>query len=430
MADTAARAANYRSRMDTERARNHIETRLIHGSADAPSADGATLPPLVYSTAFAHESAEAMEAVFADKQPGHLYSRLQNPTVQEFEARITDACGARGTLAVASGMSAITMGLLAMLKAGDAIVSGRYLFGGTHTLFQRTLPGLGITTEYFDPREPKAAAELITPQTKVVFLEAIANPAMVVPDFSAYRDLCERHGIPLVVDASLLTPVLFDAEALGADVAFFSASKYIAGPASTIGGLIVDTGRFPWHERDKLDFADFRRAGGQAFMTKLRKQLMAGVGPALAPMNAFLLMLGLETLPLRLERQTANTLAVAEFLRDHPRVREVRYPGLPDNEFHGLAMAQFRGSGGGVAAFRLGGKGECFRFLNALRLVKRAVNLGDTKSIAVHPASTIYGTIWPVEREELGVTEDLIRLSVGLENPTDIIADLEQALRE
>ena len=329
--------------------RNSIQTRLIHGSvmapmdnaegtapssegtALAPVDNGATLPPLVYSTAFAHRSAEEMEAVFLDKRPGNLYSRLQNPTVQELEERITDACDARGTLAVASGMSAITLGLLAMLKAGDKIVSSRYLFGGSYTLFQDTLPGLGISTEYFDPLEPKAAEELITANTKAVFLEAIANPAMVVPDFSVYREICEEHGIPLVVDASLITPYLFDAETLGADLAFFSASKYIAGPASTIGGLIVDTGRYRWHESEKVDLGDFRKLGERAYLTKLRKQFMAGVGPALAPMNAFLLMLGLETLPLRLDKQGENTLAVTEFLRGHPKVREVRYPGLPDD---------------------------------------------------------------------------------------------------
>ena len=408
--------------------RNNIQTRLIHGTAPLPEAGGATLPPLVYSTAFAHDSAEDMEAVFVDKQDGHLYSRLQNPTVQELEARITDACGARGTLALSSGMSAITLGLLAILKAGDRILSSRFLFGGSHILFQRTLPELGIGTDYFDPREPKAAEELVTADTKAVFLEAIANPAMVVPDFSAYRDLCDRHGIPLLVDASLLTPYLFDTEALGADVAFFSASKYLAGPASTIGGLIVDTGRFAWHEADKLDLGDFRKRGELAYLTKLRKELMGGVGPALAPMNAFLLMLGLETLPLRLDRQGDNALAVAKFLRDHPKVREVRYPGLPEDEFHELATRQFRGSGGAVAALRLGGKADCFTFLNRLKLVKRAVNLGDTKSIALHPATTIYGNLWPLEREELGVTEDMIRLSVGLEDPEDIISDLRQAL--
>lgn len=408
--------------------RNSIQTRLIHGSAAAPELGGATLPPLVYSTAFAHESAEDMEAVFVDKQSGHLYSRLQNPTVQELEARITDACGARGTLALASGMSAITLGLLAMLKSGDRILSSRYLFGGSHTLFQRTLPELGIETDYFDPREPKAAEELISKDTKAVFLEAIANPAMVVPDFSLYRDLCTRHGIPLLVDASLLTPYLYDAEALGADVAFFSASKYLAGPASTVGGLIVDTGRFAWHEADKLDFGDFRKRGGMAYLTRLRKELMAGVGPALAPMNAFLLMLGLETLPLRLERQGENTRKVAEFLLEHPKVRKVLYPGLPGDEFYSLATRQFRGSGGAVMAFHLEGREQCFGFLNRLQLVKRAVNMGDTKSIALHPASTIYGTLWPVEREELGVTEDMIRFSVGLEDPEDVIFDLRRAL--
>ncbi|MCZ6730454.1 MAG: aminotransferase class V-fold PLP-dependent enzyme [SAR324 cluster bacterium] len=415
--------------MTDNRRDNDIETTLIHGVPGPPDGYGATLPPLVYSTAFEHDSAEDMEAVFMDRQPGHIYSRLQNPTVQKFEERISATLAARGTLAVASGMSAITLGLLAMLKAGDEIAVGKYLFGGSYSLFTRTLPDLGITAQFFDPRSPEAAAELITPKTKGVFLEAVANPAMVVPDFSAYREICEGAGIPLLADASLLTPYLFDADRLGVDLAFFSASKYIAGPASTVGGLIVDTGRFPWHERERFDFGDLKRLGEQAYLTKLRKLLMAGVGPALAPMNAFLLLLGLDSLPLRMDRQSENAQAVAEFLQGHSRVRQVLYPGLPDDEFHHISKAQFKNNCGAVAAFRLADKAACFSFLNRLRLVKRAVNLGDTKSIALHPASTIYGTFWPHEQEQLGVTEDMIRLSVGLESPADIIADLDQALQ-
>ena len=414
--------------MTDSAAQRGIETRFIHGPEGEGEAGGATLPPLYYSTAFEHASAEDMEAVFVDGRPGNIYSRLQNPTVQKLEERINDALGARGTLALASGMSAITLGLLAILKAGDEIAAGRYLFGGSYTLFTRTLPELDIKTQFFDPRHPEAAAELITPRTKAVFLEAAANPAMVVPDFSAYRAICEGRGVPLVVDASLLTPYLFDPAALGADVAIFSASKYIAGPASTVGGLLVDTGRFPWHERERFDFGDLKKQGDRAYLVKLRKQLMSGVGPALAPMNAFLLLLGLETLPLRMDRQGENAQAVAEFLQEHPAVGEVLYPGLPHNEFHQLARAQFRGNCGAVMAFRLADKAVCHAFLNRLGLVKRAVNLGDTKSIALHPASTIYGNFWPDEQELLGVTEDMIRLSVGLENPADVIADLAQAL--
>ena len=416
-----------------------LETRLIHGGA-APGGGaggetagnghgGATLPPLYYSTAFAHDSAETMEAVLVHGAEGHVYSRLQNPTVEELERRITDVCGARGTLALASGMSAIAMGLLALLKSGDEVVAGRYLFGGSYTLLSRTLRDLGVTAHLFDPCDPAAAEALITPRTKAVFLEAIANPAMVVPDFSAYRAICDAHGVPLLVDATLLTPCLFDAARLGVDVAFYSASKYLAGPASLVGGLLVDTGRFQWHESRRCDFSDFRSAEGGAYLTKLRRQIMSGVGPCLAPMNAFLLLLGLETLPLRMERHGRNAGAVATFLREHPLVKEVSYPGLPGDRFHAIAKKQFDGNYGGVISFRLENKAACFAFLNRLGLIRRAVNLGDTKTIAVHPASTIYGSFWPAEQETLGVSENAIRLSVGLESPADIMADLDQALR-
>ncbi len=387
-----------------------METRLIHGVEGYGQSSGPTLPPVYYSTAFKHGSAQGMAEAFQVPDSGGIYSRLQNPTVEELEQRVTDAMGALGTLAVASGMSAIMLGLVALLKSGDEIVAGRYLFGGTYTFFEKTLAGMGIRTRYFDPREPEGAEELITKNTKAVFLEAIANPAMVVPDFAAYRKICDAHGLPLLVDATLLTPCLFDAEALGADVAFFSASKYLAGPASAVGGLIVDTGRFAWHESPLHPFADFKKAGRAAFLTKLRRELMAGVGPCLAPMNAFLLLLGLETLALRMERHCRNTEAVAEVLRDHPMVLEVLYPGLPDNPAHQLSRNQFRGSCGAVLAFCLKDKETCFRFLDALQLVIRAANLGDTKTIALHPASTIYGSLWPQEQELLGVSEGMIRL--------------------
>jgi O-acetylhomoserine (thiol)-lyase len=414
--------------MENEQDERSLETRLIHGRDGAAGEEGATLPPVYYSTAFEHGSAEAMEAAFVEREGGNIYSRLQNPTVEALETRITEACGARGTLALASGMSAITMGLLALLQSGDELLAGRYLFGGSYTLFTRTLADLGVKVQFFDPREPQAAERLITPRTRGIFLEAIANPAMVVPDLAAYRRICDAHGLPLLVDATLPTPCLFDGGELGADVAFFSASKYLAGPASTVGGLLVDTGRYAWHESERFDFSDFRGFEGDAYLAKLRKRIMAGIGPCLAPMNAFLLLLGLETLPLRMERHGRNAEAVAAFLREHPRVREVLYPGLPDSEFHDLTRSQFQDNCGGMITFRLDGKAHCYQFLNALRLVKRAVNLGDTKSIALHPASTIYGTFWPDEQALLGVSEDMIRLSVGLENPTDLLADLDRAL--
>ena len=412
----------------TEMDERHIDTLLIHGRETARRPVEATLPPVTLSTAFDFDSAERMEAVFTGREDAPFYSRMQNPTVEALEARVKESCGAASALALASGMTAIALGLMNLLRSGDEVLASPYLFGGSYTLFTRTLADLGIVTRFADPTDAGAFEALIGPKTRAVFVEALANPALVVPDFPALRALCGRHGLPLLVDATLLTPYLFDGEALGADVAFFSGTKYLAGPASTVAGLIVDTGRFPWHESALFDFGDFKRAGQGAFMTKLRKQAMAAVGPCLSPMSAFLLLTGLETLPLRMERQCETAQRVAAYLREHPRVEKVSYPGLPDHPAHDLSRAHFKGRFGGVLSFHLENKAECFRVLNAFDLIRRSTNLGDTRTLAVHPASTIYGTFWKHEQEEVGVTENMIRLSLGIEHPGDILADCDQAL--
>jgi len=406
----------------------HLETRLVHGAGGAAGQRGATLPPIALSTSFDHASAEEMAAAFAGQSDAPLYSRVQNPTVAALEARIAEACEAPGALALASGMSAISLGLLTLLRAGDAVLASPYLFGGTYTLFTRTLAELGIQTHFVDPCDPAAAEAQVGPRTRLVFLEAIANPAMVVPDFAAWRAFCDRHGLVLAADATLLTPCLYDRSALPADVLFFSASKYLAGAASTVGGLIVDTGRCPWAEHEALGLADFRKAQPTPLLGKLRAQQMLAVGPCLSPMSAFLLLAGMESLALRLERQCDNAGRAAAYLAEHPKVQAVHFPGLPTHPQHALSRGQFRGRFGSVLSFTLADKAACFRFLNACKLVRRVTNLGDTRTMALHAASTIYGTFWPHEREQVGVGEGLIRLSLGIEHPADILADLEQAL--
>lgn len=406
------------------------DTVLVHGRDGTAWAHGATLPPVVYATAFQHATAEGMEAAFAGQADDPLYSRLGNPTVAALEARVSEACEARGCLAVASGMSALSLVLLGLLRAGDEVVASRLLFGGTYTLLTRTLAQWGVTTHLVHPADPAAAEAHVNERTRLVLLEAIANPAMVVPHLAEWRALCDRHGLPLVLDATLLTPYLYDNAALGADVAVFSASKFLAGAASGIGGLVVDTGRMDWRGCARLEavLGEARQAGDAALLVRLRKRLMADVGPCLAPMNAFLLLTGLETLGLRLERQCANAESVAAYLAAHPRVLSVAYPGLVGHPQHALAARQFRGRYGSVLSFTLADKAACFRFLNALRMVRRVTNLGDTKTLALHPASTIYGTLWAHEQAEVGVSEGMVRLSLGIEHPDDIVADLAQAL--
>ena len=405
------------------------ETRLVHGNH--PSRGGPrgepTLPPLELSTAFVHDSAETMEAVFTGRQAGVYYSRMQNPTVAALEGRVTDLCGAAGTLAMASGMSAITCLLLSLLKTGDELIAGPHLFGGSYGLFTRTLGDLGIRVRFADPQDVAAVAALVNDRTRAVFVEAIANPQMTVPDFAALRGLCQAEGLPLLVDATLLTPLYFNAEALGADVAVFSATKYLSGAASTTGGVVVDSGRFDWAGSARHGFGEMKGTAEGALMTKLRNQIMAVAGPSLSPLHAFLMLTGMESLALRMERMEANTQALAEFLAAQPAVSAVRYPGLPGHAAHGRCRA-LCGTNGTLLTFHLADKAACFALLNALRLVRRSTNLGDTRTLAIHPASTIYGTLWPHEQVEVGVDATMIRLSVGIEHIDDLREDLGQAL--
>ena len=406
----------------------HLETLLVHGAPAETRTAGATLPPVVHSVGYAHGSAEDMESVFLHQQPGFVYSRLGNPTVQALEDRFVLACAGRGALAAASGMSATTLALLGLLRAGDAVLVSRYLFGGTHSLFDTTLRALGITPQFFDPCDVATARQALTPQTRAVFVEAIANPAILVPDFPALRGLCDETDLPLIVDATLLTPTLFDNAMLGADLAVFSTSKFIAGPASSLGGMVLDTGRLDWSACTGVDLGDYRRQGPHALLAKLRRQLMIGVGPSMSPSVAFLQLLGLETLGLRLERQCANAQAIAESLAGHPAVTAVQYPGLPAHPHHGRARELFRGHFGSVLSFTMASRAAAFRFLNRLALVQRVVNLGDTKTLAIHPASTIYSGLFPGQREEVGVPETMVRISAGIEHAGDILADIRQAL--
>jgi O-acetylhomoserine (thiol)-lyase len=406
-----------------------MDTLLVHGRGE-PQPYGATLPPVVLSTAFGHASAEAMAAVFAHEQEGHAYSRISNPTVAALEERIAAVHQARGCVAVASGMSAVALVILTLARAGDQLVAGKHIFGGTYSLLHTTLAGLGISTTWVDARAGETVRQAITPRTRAVLVEAIGNPAMAVPDLDGIRAACADAGVPLLVDATLVTPLLLDTAATGTDVAIYSGSKFLAGAATTIGGLIVDTGRFPWGTGDRVNLGDYQRQGAQGFLNRLRQEMMIGIGPALSPQAAFLQIAGLETLGLRLERQCANAQAAAEWLRRQRPVVSVHYPGLADHPGHRLCGRYFRGKFGSVLSFSLASQAACFRFLNALRLVTRASNLGDTRSLALHPASTIYHGFWPAEREAIGVPDTLIRLSLGIEDLKDILADIEAALSE
>lgn len=407
----------------------HINTRLIHSGHSPDPTTGATVTPIVQSSAFAFRSAEQIEDVFAGRDGGYIYTRINNPTIDAFERRLTAAEGALSSLACSSGMAAISTALMGLAGAGDEILSGNSLFGGTYSLLAHTLERFGIHTRFVESTDLGAFKAGINDKTRAIFVESIGNPKLDVPDLKALATLAHAHGIALVVDSTVTTPVLLQAKFSGANLVVHSTSKFINGHGTAIGGAIVDCGTGPWsgpryphlHEL----FAESRQF---AFLAFLRSRLHRDLGPCLSPLNAFLMATGLDTLGLRMERHCSNALALATALSKHPGVAEVRYPGLSSHANHAVATSQFAGGYGAILTLRLGTQERCFKVLNSLRRVQNLANLGDVKTLAIHPASTICRECTEDERRALGVTDDLIRVCVGLEHIADIIADFESAL--
>jgi len=407
----------------------HLDTRLIHGGFEPDEATGATALPIVQSTAFAYRSAEDLEAVFAGRDAGFVYSRIANPTVGAFEARLTSLEDGLGAIAVSSGMAAISSLVLALAGSGDEIVAGSSLFGGTYSLFRHTLSRYGIGVRFVDPTNPAAFREAIGDTTRLVFVETIGNPKLDVPDIAAIAAVTRERGVPLVVDSTVTTPLLIQPKRLGADLIVHSASKFINGHGNAIGGIIVDAGTFDWSSPRFPFLAPFRARVGQfAMLAALRNRICRDLGCCLAPFNAFLLTMGIESLGVRMERHCANAARVAAFLAGHSKVEEARYPGLSSHPDHALAERQFGGRYGALVTLRLGTKARCFSFINRLRLAKNLANLGDTRTLVIHPESTISRDLDAEERLAMGVTDDLVRLSVGIENAADILGDIERAL--
>jgi O-acetylhomoserine (thiol)-lyase len=407
----------------------HLETKLIHGSYAQDQTTGATSTPIIQSTAFAYRTAEEIEAVFAGRDAGFVYSRIANPTVSAFEARITALEDGLGAIAVSSGMAAISSLALALAGSGEEIVAGSSLFGGTYSLFRHTLSRYGIGVRFVDPRNPAAFREAISDATRLVFVETIGNPKLDVPDVAAIAAITRERGVPLVVDSTVTTPLLVQPKRLGADLIVHSTSKFINGHGNAIGGIIVDAGTFDWSSPRFPHLASFRARVGQfALLAALRNRICRDLGCCLAPFNAFLLSMGIETLGVRMERHCANAARLAAFLATHPKVDETGYPGLDTHPDHVLANRQFGGRYGALVTLRLGTKERCFAFVNRLRLARNLANLGDARTLVIHPASTICRDLNEEERLAMGVTEDLVRLSVGIEDPADILGDIEQAL--
>jgi O-acetylhomoserine (thiol)-lyase len=417
------------------------ETIAIHAGYNADPATRAVAVPIYQTVAYAFDSAEHGAALFNLEVPGFRYSRINNPTTAILEERVAALEGGVGALCVSSGQAALNYAILTLATGGGNVVSVPQLYGTTHTLFAYVLPGLGITVRFAESDAPQAIEKLIDDNTRAVFCESIGNPAGNICDVEALAKTAHAHGVPLVVDNTVATPVLLRPIEYGADVVIHSLTKFLGGHGTTLGGAIVDSGKFPWKEHagrfpmlntpdasyHGLVYAD--HFGAAAYIERCRSVFLRTTGAVLSPFNAFLLLQGVETVVLRVERHVENAKRVASFLRDHPRVDWVNYAGFPESPYHELALKYLDGRASSLLTFGVTGGFEAGRkFYNALELVKRLVNIGDAKSLACHPASTTHRQMSAEEQRAAGVLPEAIRLSVGIEHSDDIIADLDQAL--
>lgn len=405
-----------------------FDSLLVHGGLEAGPA-GATSVPIVQSSSFAYQTAEALEDVFRGRAVGQVYTRLGNPTTEALERRLALLEGGGAAIATASGMAAITTAVLTILRAGDEILSSSSLFGGTFSLFRDTLSNYGITARFVDPLDLEGFRSAVNDRTRLVFVETIGNPKLDVPDIPALALIAHEAGIPLMVDSTVTSPYLADGAQLGADILAYSTSKYINGTGTTIGGVIIDRGVFDWNSSKFPHFESFyKKYRAYAFTARARKLVHKDVGACAAPFNSFLLTEGIQTLALRMERHCSNALALAQFLKGHPKVAWVCYPGLEDSPQHAVASRLYGSRYGGLLTFGTGDKVSAFKVINGLRLARNLANIGDAKTLVIHPASTICADYNSDEKTLLGVTEDLIRVSVGIEDPLDVTEDFKQAL--
>ncbi|MET1081239.1 MAG: bifunctional O-acetylhomoserine aminocarboxypropyltransferase/cysteine synthase [Pseudomonas sp.] len=418
-----------------------LETLAIHAGYSPDPTTKAVAVPIYQTSSFAFDSTQHGADLFDLKVPGNIYSRIMNPTNDVLEQRVAALEGGVGALAVASGMAAITYAIQTLAEVGDNIVSVAKLYGGSYNLFAHTLPRSGIQVRFAAHDDVAALEALIDDRTKAVFCESIGNPAGNIVDLQALAEAAHRHGVPLIVDNTVATPMLCRPFEHGADIVVHSLTKYMGGHGTSIGGIVVDSGTFPWAEHKErfplLNTPDpsyhgvtYTEAfGPAAFIGRCRVVPLRNMGAALSPFNAFLILQGLETLPLRMERHCENALKVALFLQNHPQVAWVKYAGLADHPEHELARKYCAGKPASILSFGIqGGQEAGARFIDALQLVVRLVNIGDAKSLACHPASTTHRQLNDEELEKAGVPRDMVRLSVGIEHSDDILADLAQAL--
>ncbi|MEN8136515.1 MAG: aminotransferase class I/II-fold pyridoxal phosphate-dependent enzyme [Thermodesulfobacteriota bacterium] len=407
-----------------------FRTRVIHECQSPADWGGATLPPIYQSAANFHQTAENLSNSFAGKTGDHIYMRLTNPTNQVLEKKLASLEGGAGAVVTSSGMAAITNGCMALLRAGDEFVTGNSLFMSSYVLFANIFKKYDITARMVESTDLAAIEEAINDKTRFIYLETIGNPKIDVPDLTKAAEIAHRHGLPLLVDSTLATPYLCRPIELGADIVIHSTTKYFSGHGDATGGVVIDSGKFNWQNDRFPDLKPFiDRKGPLAFLDKVWREHHINFGTTQAPLHSYLTMLGLDTMALRMERHLANAQQVAEFLTSRPEVKWVRYPGLADHPSHQTAATQFNGQGfGGVLSFGLADQEECFKFINSLKMAYNLANLGDCKTLVVHPYSSQYLAFDEQTRQKLSITADLIRLSVGIEAVADICDDLGQAL--
>lgn len=416
------------------------ETLAVHAGQEPDPTTGSRAVPIYQTTSYAFRDSDHAARLFALQEFGNIYTRLMNPTTDVFEKRVAALEGGVGALAAAAGQTAILFSIINIAGAGDEIISSTSLYGGTYNLLNHTLRQFGITTHFVDPADPENFRRALTPRTKLIYAETLGNPRLDVLDIEAVAEIAHQAGIPLILDNTVPTPYLLRPFDWGADVVVHSATKFIGGHGTSIGGIIVDSGKFPWNNGNFPGFTQpdpsyhglvyWEALGNLSYITKARIQLARDLRGCLSPFNSFLFLQGLETLHLRMERHSQNALRVTEWLQAQPQVSWVNYPGLPESRAYQLAQKYLPKGQGAILTFGIkGGLAAGRKFIDSLELVSHLANIGDSKTLAIHPASTTHQQLTEAEQAATGVTPDLVRLSIGIESADDIIADLAQALK-
>lgn len=416
------------------------ETLAIHAGQIPDAATGARALPIYQTTSFVFDSADHAASLFNLQTFGNVYSRLSNPTVAALEERVAALEGGRAAVATASGMAAEATALMTILQAGDHVVAAGALYGGSVTMLAVNLKKFGVDTTFVDATDPAAFAAAMRPNTRAVYAESLGNPSLVVLDIAAIADVAHAHGVPLIIDNTVPSPFLCNPLALGADIVVHSATKYLAGHGTTLGGVVVEGGKFNWANGKFPGMTEpspgyhgvkfYETFGDFAFTMRCRMESLRVFGAALSPMSAWQILQGVETLPLRMERHCANALRVAEHLQAHPQVAWVSYPGLPGHPQHALMQRQMRGASGLLAFGVKGGVEAGVRFIESAQFMSHLVNIGDTRTLISHPASTTHRQLDPAQQLAAGVKPDMVRISVGLEHIDDILWDIDQALAQ